>query len=200
MDESKDRTLKEWREQRGLSREELAERTGVDAVLLARLEEVGDPTYADTIEGDAFLKEVIGPIMEVLGLEEGVAMDKVPIDAAAGAYVLDPGALSKLDEDVECFLAEHAEEIGLRVAVPNRWDVGLKPYADLEEADYEAIVAYKAREIAHNRAIAEYARNMYAMLTEHATDENQKTGDVLEERGGRWVPKRQRSPKEEDEG
>jgi hypothetical protein len=89
-------------------------------VLLARLEEVGDPTHVDTIEGD------------------------------------------------------------------------------VEKDDYEAIVAYKVRKIAHNKSMAEYARGMYAMLTKHATDENQKTGDVLEERGGRWVPKRQ-SSSEQDE-
>jgi hypothetical protein len=46
-------------------------------------------------------------------------------------------------------------------------------------------------------AMAEYHGNMAALLTEHATDENQRTGDVLEERGGRWVPK---SKKDEEDG
>jgi transcriptional regulator with XRE-family HTH domain len=192
MENMEGRTLKEWRELRGLSRDELAERVGVDAETIARLEEVGDPTYADTIEGDAYLNGVIGPIMEALGLDGGVALTELPSAARPGCFVLDPAALWELDESVARFIIEHAEEIDLRLAVPNKWDVGLKPHEYVTEADVRAIKEYCDKEVAYVKAMAEYHGNMAALLSEHATDENQKTGDVLEIRGDRWVPKKRK--------
>ena len=81
---SESMTLREWRELRGLTREELAEKVGVSANIIARLEEVGDPTYADTLEGDTFLNHAIGPIMEALDLKEGVALTEVPVGVRPG--------------------------------------------------------------------------------------------------------------------
>ncbi len=189
------RTIREWRELRGLSREELAEAAGIDADLIARLEEVGSPTYSNTIEGDAFANAVIGPISEALGADI-IRLPDVPLDARPGALVLDLVALYELDGSVADFLIEHAEEIGLRLAVPNRWDVGLKSYADVGKADFEAIVAQIEREATHGLAMVERLEDNLALLTEHAEHEGQMMGDVLEERGGRWAPKRQGSPEE----
>jgi transcriptional regulator with XRE-family HTH domain len=194
---SESKTLREWRELRGLTREELAEKVGVSANIIARLEEVGDPTYADTLEGDTFLNHVIGPIMEALDLKEGVALTEVPVGVRPGYVVLDIAALWELDEGAVRLLLERAEELDLRLAVPNGWDVGLKRHEDVTEADRRAITKYLAGEAAYAEAMGEYHGNIAALLAEHATDENQKTGDVLEERGGRWVPKRQ---KDEEEG
>jgi transcriptional regulator with XRE-family HTH domain len=190
------KTLKEWRELRGLTREELAEKAGVSERVIGRLEEVGDPTYANTLEGDTFLNHVIGPIMEALELDEGVAFAEVPKEVRPGNVVLDMAALWELDEGVVRFLLEHAEELDVRLAVPNGWDVGLKSYEYVTEADHKAITEYLAGEAAYVEAMAEHHGNIAALLAEHATDETQRTGDVLEERGGKWVPK---PPKEEGE-
>jgi transcriptional regulator with XRE-family HTH domain len=195
MDESK--SLKEWRELGGLSRAELAESVGVDAEIIARLEEVGHPTYADTMEDDAFLDSVIGPIMEVLGLKEGVSLTEVPSKVKPGNIVFDAAALWELDESVARFVMEHAEEIDLRCAIPNRWDVGLKRDEDVTEADSREIKEYCDREAAYAMAMGEEHKNIVALLEEHATDKNQKTGDVLEERSGRWVPKKRQGEGEE---
>jgi transcriptional regulator with XRE-family HTH domain len=192
------RTLKEWRELRGLSREELAEKAGVSVGILARLEEVGEPYADDTVEGDAFLQLVTGPIMSALGLEEVVVTDVVPKYAAPGDLVLDPGGLAELDESVWRFLIEHAEEINLRVAVPNRWDVGLKRHQDVSEADAVAIHSYLENQGAYKQAAVDETGDIVALLQEYATEKGQKTGDVLEPRGGRWVPKSKGS-EEEDE-
>jgi hypothetical protein len=199
MENMEHRTLKEWREVRGLSRDELAERTGVDTETIARLEEVGDPTYVCTRESDEYTNVVIGPIMEALGLQGGVELAEVPSEARPGHFVLDPSALSELDEGVARFLMEHAEEIDLRCAVPNEWDVGLKRHEDVTEADGRAIKEYCDREAAYMMAMAEHCMNMAALLEERATGENQTTGDVLELRGGRWVPKTKKDQEEEED-
>jgi transcriptional regulator with XRE-family HTH domain len=196
---SEAKTLKEWRQLRGLSRDELAARVGIDAETIARLEEVGDPTYANSIEGDAYLNSVIGPIMEALELKEGVSLAEVPGEARPGNFVLDLAALWELDEGVARFLMEHAEELDLRCAVPNKWDVGLKRHEDVTEADGRAIKEYCDREVAYMKAMGEEHANIAALLEEHATDENQKTGEVLEQRGGRWVPKRKQDEDESEE-
>jgi transcriptional regulator with XRE-family HTH domain len=182
-----DRTLREWRELRGFTREELAEKVGVPARVIARLEEVGDPTYTNTIEGDAYLNGIIGPIMEALGIDGGVALAEVPRKARPGHLVLDGATLSELDEGIVRFLIEHAEEIDLRLAVPNKWDVRLKRHEYVTEADAKAIKEDCDREVAHMEAMGEYHGNMAALLAEHATDENQKTGDVVAKRGGQWT-------------
>ena len=197
MSESK--TLKDWRELKGLSREELAEIASVDAETIARGEEVGDPTYVNTIEGDAFLNEVIGPIMDALGLKEGVSLTEVPSKPKLGTFVLDLAGLSELDESVARFVLEHAEEIDLRCAVPNKWDVGLKRHEEVTEADARAIKEFCDREVAYVTAMAEEHANMAALISEHATDENQTVGDMLEKRGGRWVPKSKKGEGESEE-
>src|SRR5215217_3297613 len=145
MENMEYQTLKEWRELMGLSRDELAERTGVDTETIARLEEVGDPTYTSTIERDEYLDEVMGPIMEELGLQGGVELTEVPNEARPGHLVLDLAALLELDKAVARFLMEHAKEINLRCAVPNKWDVGLKRFEEVTEADGRAIKEYYGR-------------------------------------------------------
>ena len=102
----------------------------VSGLAITRWEEVGFP-MREGIEADRFRSEIIGPLMDILNAREGIVTNTVPVEAQPGSYMLNPGALAKIDEDVLEFLHEHAEELGLRVAVPNRYDVGLKLYEDL---------------------------------------------------------------------
>ncbi len=55
----------------------------------------------------------------------------------------------------------------------------------------EIVREYSANLSELRRAVAtlERLQNNRALLQEHATHEQQKMGEVLEERGGRWVPK-----------
>jgi transcriptional regulator with XRE-family HTH domain len=142
--EDETRTLKEWRELKGWSREELAAQTGVGADLIARLEEVGDPTYgAGTRMGERFFQEVISPLADAL--EAGaISMEVVPGEPMPGHYVFDILLLEELDPEAAEFLWTHVEELDLRIAVPNRWGVGLKTLeqADTQE-DAEAIAAWR---------------------------------------------------------
>jgi transcriptional regulator with XRE-family HTH domain len=148
MDDSENRTLQEWRELRGLSREELAEQTGVDADLIARLEELGDPTYGpDTWMGGEFAREVISPLADALGTSaEAIRMDVVPEEPMPGYYVLDILALEQLDPEIAEFLWTHAESLALRRAGPSRWGVVLTTleHADTQETA-ETIFAWRQR-------------------------------------------------------
>ncbi len=193
MSESK--TLREWRELRGLSRAELAEATSLEEELIARIEEVGVPTPVSTRKDDDFTDEVLGSIMEALDIEEDIYFNDAPIEAKPGDFVLDPSKLADLDPGISEFLQSHAEELDLRVAVPNEWDVALKPYADIRREDLETIRDWCREEAGYAAEMGRQHMNMAALIEEHSSDPNAKTGDVLEFRDGRWVPKR----KEEDE-
>ncbi len=142
------RTLRRWRERRGLSREELAELAGVDADLIARLEELGDPTYGpDTRMGQRFNREVLAPLADALldGSAEAFHIQVVPEEPMPGYYVLDPLALEELSPETAEFLGEHAEALDLRMAVPSRWGVVLKTLEQADtQADADAIVAWRA--------------------------------------------------------
>jgi hypothetical protein len=187
-----DKTLKEWRELRGLSREELADKSDVDLEDIARWEEVGFPTYFSSRQGDALSQSFVGPLMEAPNAKEGVAATDAPVEAEPGAYVLDLAKLGELDSGVVEFLREHAEEIGLRMAVPNRWDVALQPFENLEPEDVQVVIGYGEAEAAHARKMGVLCSDIAALMSEHASSPDQAVSDVLEERGGRLAPKRGR--------
>ena len=134
------RPLKEWRELRGFSCNELAEIVGEDPEDLARWEKVGYPFYFGTKVEALFVFYVLIKLVDALKVQDNV-IDAVeaPTEARPGDFVLSIGALLTVDPDTFCSLAEYAEEIGLRVAVPNRWDVVLKRFEDLVPEDWEAI-------------------------------------------------------------
>ncbi len=192
---SEPRTLREWRELRGLSREELAEATFLEEELIARIEEVGVPSRASMRKDDDFTDEVLGSIMEVLNLKEGLHLNDAPIETQPGDFVLNPVELAKLNPEILEFLQSHAEELSLRVAVPNEWDVALKPCADIRWEDCEAIGDWCREEAAYIQESGRLHMDLAALVQEHSTDPNTKTGEVLEFRNGRWVPK----GREEDE-
>ncbi len=195
---SEPKTLKEWREFRGLSRQQLAEATFLEEKLIARIEEVGVPTRASVRKDDDFTNEVLGSIMEALDLEEDIYFNDAPIESSPGDFVFDPSKLADLDPGIVEFLQNHAEELNLRVAVPNQWDVALKPYPDIRREDLEAIRDWCHEEAAHAAEMGRQEMNIAALMQEHSSNPNAKTGDVLEFRDGRWVPKRRAEEYEEE--
>jgi hypothetical protein len=146
-------------------------------------------------KADDFTDEVLGSIMEALDIEEGIAFEDAPIESNPGHYVLDPAALAKLDPGIVEFLQEHAEELKLRVGIPNQWDGALKPYSKVNLEDAENINAWCQEEAAYLKQMVQYHMDLDALMSEHTTDPNVKMGEVLEWRDGRWVP---RPPKEEE--
>ncbi len=151
------RTLKEWREHRGLSREELAERVGVLASMIERWEEVGLDEEPGSRLGDLF----VGKVMDALEVEEGLVFPYVPDSPKPGDFIITPGAgaESLLEE-----IIEHAEELNLRMAAPDRWGQSLKPPKDLSDEDHAAIAGYFRREAAYSLRMSERARNIVEML------------------------------------
>jgi transcriptional regulator with XRE-family HTH domain len=192
MAESK--TLRDWRELRGLTVEELADMIGQDSERVERWEELGWDWEPYTSAGDAEDQEVINSLFAALGIEGGIAGVHAPPAPEPGQYVVDP---AKLPEDMLRFLVENAEEVGVRVSLPSRWGAYLKAHAFLEPADLEALEAHYAGEAEHSARMGAMLSNIVARLEEHGGQGGDKVGDVLEGRGGKLVPRRQ--PPEDQE-
>lgn len=199
------KTLKEWRELKGMSREELASELNdrltkqpagggmfwypVTGTHIARWEEVGLPVK-EGFESDIFGNTVLSVLMDLLGVDEqGLDIEHMPVGPDAGHYVLNPAKLAALDVEVLAFLHEHAEELDLRTAVPNSHDIGLKPFVDVGDDDVKAIMKRTELERKYNHAMGERLSNMLAMAKEHSDDPEAKMGDILEEKDGRLIPK-----------
>ena len=179
-------TLKKWRELRGFTVEELAAAIGQEPERIERWEEIGWDWEAYTREGDVENQAVIGALFDVLKIEGGMDGVHAPSSPTPGQYVVNP---AKLPEDVLRYLHEHAEEVGLRLALPSRWGPYLKEYEHLEPADFEAILAHGAREMEHSQRMSDFLSNVVARMGEHSMGDADKIGDVFEERDGRLVPK-----------
>jgi transcriptional regulator with XRE-family HTH domain len=189
-EEQKARTIQGWRELRGLSREELADKSGIPAALIAQLEDAGEPFESGTSAGSRFSNRVYGALNEALGARAGFLVPTAAlVDAPLGHWVLDGTALADLDADVAGFLIEHAEKIGLRVAVQTEHGILLKDYENVDSDDFQYIVDYHAREAEYAMKMVERMSDAIAQFQEHATDGQQELGEALEMRDGRWVPK-----------
>jgi transcriptional regulator with XRE-family HTH domain len=166
--------LKEYRELAGMDRRELAEALGdvlsgagldwwpLDEWTIARWEDVGFPIDSERQrrQSDIFSNAVIGPMMEILGAgHKGLISTDAPPSPRPGDLVLNPAALEDLAPEFFEFLLSHADELDLQMAVPNRYDTHLKPYAGCGPEDLEAIGAWMATQIEHNeREAAKMAR------------------------------------------
>jgi transcriptional regulator with XRE-family HTH domain len=190
--DNKSRTLKEWRELRRLTVEELADAIGQEPFLVERWEAIGWDWEPYTRSGDAEKQDVLGSLLDVLNITGGIVGVHAPPSPEPGQYVVDP---TKLPEHVLRFFNEHAEEIGLRMALPSRWGPYLKEHEHLEPADLEALEAHHAREMEHNRRMGDMLANFVARMSEHGAKDGDKMGDVFEERDGKLVPR----PRPEDQ-
>ncbi len=72
------KTLKEWRELRGIDQDYLADVVTltagerVSSLDIARWEEMGFPVQEEGIEVDRFGSEIVGPLTDILNAHEGI--------------------------------------------------------------------------------------------------------------------------------
>jgi transcriptional regulator with XRE-family HTH domain len=165
------KTLKEWREHRGLSREELAGRVGVVESMVERWEEVGLDAEPGSRLGDLF----IGKLMEALEVEEGLMIEHVPDSPKVGDLVITPGPDLGIEE-----LLERAEELNLRIVIPDAWGQTLKPPAEATDEDYGAIEEHFRKESAYALSVSERVKNVVEMLG--GNDGRWKDGQLMRDR------------------
>ena len=168
------RTLREWREHRDLSREELAERIGVTENMVERWEEIG----LDAEPGSRYGDYLVGRITDALRVDGVLHLEHVPDSPNPGDLVITPGPGVDIED-----LLERAEELNVRVAVPSKWGPMMKPIEELEAADHKAIAAELRREAAHSARIAGLLGNTLEMLGGISGEwkKGQALGERLEE-------------------
>jgi transcriptional regulator with XRE-family HTH domain len=150
------RTLREWREYRGISREELAERVGVTASMIERWEDIGLDYEPGSRAGDY----IVGKFMDALEIEEGLRLEHVPSEPKPGDLVITGGPGVDIED-----LIERAEELNVRIAVPDRFGLSLKPLKDgLTEEDFAALAEYHERERAYSEGVVKRMEAAMEML------------------------------------
>jgi hypothetical protein len=98
------------------------------------------------------------------------------------------------------YLRKRADELDLRVAVPNRFDEALKPYAQMTDADWEYVEAEHREDQEHNAERLRGLEDLASRMAEHGASEEDKVDDVFEERDGKLMPKRQDADDGEGKG
>ena len=144
MGEERAPTLKELRELRGLSLEELADRTRIPQELLVRWEEIGIDAAPCTWKADFWADEELSVILEVLDADS-VRPKFAPTSPEPGEIVIDTP-----DSDLLDLLIDRGAELRLRVAIPTeKWGIVLKYAHDLTDADIQAIADYEEAKTAY---------------------------------------------------
>ncbi len=171
------KTLREWREHRGLSFEEFAGRVGVDAVMVERWEEIGLEAEPGSRLGDYFIHKIMGE----LGIEEGLVFPHVPDSPKPGDLVITGGPGVDIED-----LIGRAEELNARIAVPGRFGLSLKPLKDgLSEGDHAAIAEHFERERAYSMGVVRRMEAALELLGGNSGEwrEGQTMGGRLDEAG-----------------
>jgi transcriptional regulator with XRE-family HTH domain len=171
-------TLKEFRELRGMSVEELADESGVPAQMIERWEGVGMDAAPITRKADFFAYHQLAALGEVLGF------DRVKVPFAASEA--EPGDMVitafRPSERLERLVQEalDTEGVNVRIAVPTeRWGVVLKSADEVTPEERQAIDSYEAEEAAHNE---ERLRVLGAILTlMEGRDEDVTVEEALEQ-------------------
>ena len=159
-------TLKELRELRGVSLEELADRTRIPQELLERWEEIGIDAAPCTWKADFWADEELSVILEVLDADR-VRPKFAPTSPEPGQLVIE----SPKDPALMDLLTQRALELGLRVAVPTeKWGVVLKDAHALTPDDTQAIADHSAAEAAHSEERLERIKAAMWLLEGHDGD------------------------------
>ncbi len=139
---SEPKELRELREEKGLSVEELAEQSGVDAGIIRAIER--GRWYQ---ESEGFLSnreegEVLRRLTATLGAEEaGILMD-MPPRLQPGDIVLGVEASGLLAQDV---IEANADKVSIAVPDPETGEVGLIWYESLTLEDIDEVLADRRR-------------------------------------------------------
>lgn len=188
MDETK--TIKEWRLERGLSREELAQMVGVEPERIARWEEVGLDFHLHSEED-----ELLGPRL-FAALEPGPGSYPLiyrPSRPSPGDLVFARrtfsrviGLLSKhgllgelLEEGVHMGTSDQ-----ISVVVPTPYGDALVPLEDITSEDEDAIQEAKERDMRLFLENLEQRENLVARALEHGALLDETLGEADRRTGG----------------
>jgi transcriptional regulator with XRE-family HTH domain len=139
---SEARKVRELRQEKGWSVEELAERSGVDADIIRAIERDRWYREYDGMPATPEENEVMGRLMAVFGVEsQGVLIDNPP-SLRPGDIVLGAEALDLLPQEV---VEANADRVAIAVPDPETGEVGLIRYERLTPEDVENIVEYTER-------------------------------------------------------
>jgi transcriptional regulator with XRE-family HTH domain len=165
-DEEPTPTLKEWRELREITLEELAERTGIPLAVLERWEEIGIDAAPYSREADFLRDNYLSVVLWELGASS-VTSSYTPTNPEPGQLIIE----SPEDPEVMDFLLGRAKELGLRVAVPTeKWGTVLKDAHDLTGEDAQAIADHQEAEAAHHEERLKRIRTAIGLLEGHEED------------------------------
>ena len=145
------KTLKELRELRGLTLEELADRTNIPKTKLRRWEEVGLDAAPYTTAA-TLAEDNLESVLDVLDADNVTHPSYTPSTPEPGQLVMDcPDNLQLMN-----LLWERADELALRVAVPSKkWVTLLKEPPNVTLEDVRAIHDHEAAEIGFTEALDE---------------------------------------------
>jgi transcriptional regulator with XRE-family HTH domain len=139
---SEARKVRELRQEKGWSVEELAERSGVDEDIIRAIER--DRWYRE-YDGMPYTpqeNEIIGRLIDVFEVRsEGISIDNPP-SLRPGDIVLGAEALDLLPQEV---IEANADRVGIAVPDPETGELGLIRYNRLTAEDLERIAEYSER-------------------------------------------------------
>ena len=136
---SEARKLRELRQEKGWSVEELAERSGVDEDIIRAIERGRWYQEYDGMPYTPEEAEVFGRLVAVFGVKrQGMLFDRPP-SLRPGDIVLGAEALDLLPQEV---VEANSHRIGVAVPDPETGELGLIRYNRLTPEDLERIVEY----------------------------------------------------------
>ena len=139
---SEARKVRELRQEKGWSVDELAERSGVDADIIRAIERDRWYREYDGMPGTPQENEIIGRLIDVFEVRsEGIIIDDPP-SLRPGDIVLGAEALDLLPQEV---IEANADRVSIAVPDPETGELGLIRYNRLTPEDLERIVEYSER-------------------------------------------------------
>jgi hypothetical protein len=113
--------------------------------------------------------------MEALEVEEGLRLDHVPDSPKPGDLIITGGAGVDIED-----LIGRAEELNIRITVPDRFGLSLKPLKDLSEEDYAALARHFDRERAYSESVVRRMEAALELLG--GNDGSWKQGQLMRDR------------------
>src|SRR5918995_829742 len=160
---SEARKVRELRQEKGWSVEELAERSGVDADIIRAIERDRWYREYDGMPATPEENEVMGRLMAGFGGESQGGLIDNPPSLRPGDIVLGTDALDLLPQEV---VEANADRVAIAVPDPETGEVGLIRYNRLTPEDVENIVEYTERRQAAIESHEDRLRNHLARMQE----------------------------------
>ena len=160
---SEPKELRELRQERGWSGEELANRTGVDAEIIRAIERDRWDQEYDGMPSTPEENEVMRRLIVVFGVENKGMIIDAPPSLRPGDIVLGTEALDLLPQEV---IEANADKISIAVPDPETGELGLIRYERLMPEDVERIVGHSGHMRAATEAFGNRLRDHLARMQE----------------------------------